>query len=132
MIHRAILFGWIAIVLLVSVPWTSYRLHAHWDSVVWVPFRSGVVNPVDVASNIVLYVPLGWWWAHVVRPGQIGRVVYAALSAFFLSSVCEWSQVYSHGRFPSATDVAANTAGAVAGAVITISCVHRLGRSPVP
>lgn len=32
--------------------------------------------------------------------------------ALFVSLLCEWAQVYSHGRFPSATDVTCNVGGA--------------------
>jgi VanZ family protein len=118
--QRLPLIGWVLFVLAVTVPWTTLRAHAHWSRVTWVPFQAGTVKPVDLAANLVLYLPLGWWWAHSARARPARQVLCAAVTAFLLSAACEWSQVYSHGRFPSATDVAANTSGAVLGVVLTM------------
>jgi VanZ family protein len=132
MLRRIVLLGWVALVLALTVPWTSLRSHAHWDRVAWIPFQSGIVKFADVGGNIVLYAPLGWWLAQVARPRHADRVVHAALSALLLSTLCESSQVYSHGRFPSATDVAANTIGAVAGALLAIWWMRLKSRSSLP
>lgn len=48
--------------------------------------------------------------------------------AFVMSLLGEWSQVYSHSRFPSATDVVCNVIGAVAAAL----AVGAFARPQVP
>lgn len=65
-----------------------------------------------MALNTLLCAPLG---------GLSGRLFRRPLLAAFglslaLSVAAEWSQVYSHNRFPSATDVTCNVAGAVTAA----------------
>ena len=116
--NYAVLVAWVVLVLSVTVPWTSFRSHAHWDRVVWIPFRSGAVRPADLVENLILYVPLGWWWTRHA-PTRLSRAfANAAVTAALLSLACEWTQVYSHGRFPSATDVFMNTLGAVLGVLL--------------
>ena len=39
-------------------------------------------------------------------------------TAVLLSSATEWTQVYSHTRFPSTTDVSCNVIGAVLGRLV--------------
>ena len=123
---HAVLAAWVALVIAVTVPWASYRPHPHWDRVVWIPFRSAVIRPSDIADNVMLYVPLGWWWARRA-PARLARPLGGAIvTAFVLSVACEWSQVYSHGRFPSATDVSMNVLGAALGVIV----VGRVRRAP--
>jgi glycopeptide antibiotics resistance protein len=100
------------------VPWTSAQDHAHWSRVVWVPFTTPPPLTIpDVLLNVVLYVPFGWIHARAGarrRPrGVSGAVGWAAA----LSLATEATQVYSHGRFPSMTDVTLNGLGALAGAL---------------
>lgn len=71
---------------------------------------SGDINPFDVAQNLVLYVPLGAaLWRH---PSWLVLV-----TAALFSSMIEVAQVWMINRYPSPVDVAANAAGALAGAV---------------
>ena len=65
-----------------------------------------------MALNTLLCAPIG---------GLCGRLFRRPLLMAFglslaLSVTAEWSQVYSHTRYPSATDVACNVAGALAAA----------------
>lgn len=111
------LAAWIGIIVLVVVPWGSYEPHPHWARVVWIPLSTPPALTVwDVGINLLLYGPFGYFFVRA-RPGRAWRVVAAAA---LLSAVTELTQVYSHGRFPSATDVLLNTVGAWAG--------YRLGR----
>jgi hypothetical protein len=71
---------------------------------------SGELNPLDVAQNLMLYVPLG---AALWRRPSWLVLVTAAL----FSCLIEFAQVWMINRDPSPVDVAANAAGALAGAV---------------
>lgn len=112
---RARLALWCVIIAAAVVPWASYLTHTHWDRVQWVPF----VPPPDVrlrdlAVNVLLYVPFGVFFveARPLSPSIRRAVVWAA--AF--SVLTELTQVFSHGRFPTSTDVLMNVLGAFLGA----------------
>jgi glycopeptide antibiotics resistance protein len=105
---------WSAIILAATVPWTDLVGHTHWRKVQWFPFRSPPVKAIDVVGNILLYVPFGYAWLRA-SPSR-GRQWHAAALAFALSVVVEWSQLYSHSRFPSVQDVLCNVCGAWLGA----------------
>ena len=99
---------WTGLILLLTVPW-DLQNHPHWYKVAWRPFV-GIVRPVDLLLNFVLYVPFGAW-----VPIRRDRLLVVGLLAAILSGGCELSQVWSHWRFPSTTDLVMNTLGAVAG-----------------
>ncbi len=66
----------------------------------------GVIEPLDLAVNLLLYVPLGlalWRWPRA-------RLL---LAAAVLSGAIEVSQCWNSDRHPSPGDVATNAAGAV-------------------
>jgi glycopeptide antibiotics resistance protein len=110
------LLAWLLLVLVVTVPWASYVEHPHWSHVVWVPF-SGPFRPFDIVLNVVLYMPLGFLLARRGRPWW-GDLALAGLLALAVSTGVELSQVWSHARFPSATDVVMNVTGALLGVVL--------------
>ena len=94
------------------VPWTDLQNHSHWSRVQWIPFVTPPIKLVDIVLNIALYVPFGYWfirWAGRRRGG------IAVASAAALSVVTEWTQLYSHSRFPSLTDVTCNVIGTLVG-----------------
>jgi hypothetical protein len=99
-----------AAVALATFPW-EITDHAHWRRIVWVPF-AGILRPADLLVNGLLYVPLGLalQWRRSRDMRLIGAVIAAALSI-----AMETAQIWSHFRFPSATDVAMNVVGALAG-----------------
>lgn len=101
-----------ALIAAATFPW-DLQDHPHWYKVAWTPFASGVVRPHDLLLNAALYFPLGWF-----APGWSipRRMLAAAALALPLSAALETAQVWSHVRFPSATDVAMNLAGALVGA----------------
>jgi VanZ family protein len=77
--------------------------------VAWVPFGNPPLRTGDIVRNTVLYLPLG------VLLGGDRRAWQVAGAALALSAVTEFTQVFSHGRVPSATDVTTNVLGALAG-----------------
>lgn len=83
----------------------------------------GVIEPLDLALNLLLYVPLGlalwhWPWARLL------------LVAAALSTGIEFSQYWNSDRHPSPGDVATNAAGAVLAAAWLRR--RRAGREPGP
>ena len=97
----------------VTFPW-DLQDHPHWFKIAWLPFVTGIVRPVDVLLNAALYFPLGFF---VPLRSRRGRVVTAAGLAVVTSGLLELAQVWSHVRFPSATDLVINVAGSVIGAM---------------
>jgi glycopeptide antibiotics resistance protein len=122
---------WSAIILAATVPWTDLVGHTHWQKVQWVPFRSPPVKAIDVVVNVLLFVPFGYAW---VRASPFrARLWHAAALAFVLSVAVEWSQLYSHSRFPSVQDVLCNVCGAWFGAwLATGGSTHRSPTNPTP
>src|SRR5258708_21737911 len=94
-------------------PWGDWVGHSHWARVGWIPFVSGPVTLPDIAQNLLLFAPVGVFstLAFARRP-----VAWAVGLTAPVSLLGEWTQVYSHARFPSATDFACNVAGASASA----------------
>jgi glycopeptide antibiotics resistance protein len=86
-----------------------------WSRVHWVPFGDPADKPRDVIANVALFVPFGYSFAGG-RSGRY-RIAGALLAATAVSLSAEATQLFSTSRFPSATDVSAAIAGAVAGAV---------------
>jgi VanZ family protein len=95
------------------VPWWNLQDHPHLQNVGWIPLVSPPVRPFDMLANLALYVPFGIF-ASARRGRGPGRVAGWALA---LSLLTEATQVFSHGRYPSMTDVTMNTAGAWVGAL---------------
>jgi len=119
---------WVAVILAAGVlPLNNFVGHSHWDSIVWYPSFDWLNSPrillrifVDVAANILLFVPLGWIWVQHFSLKGWRPCLSAILIGFFLSLGIELYQVYCHSRFPSLLDLVANTGGTYWGA--------RLGR----
>jgi glycopeptide antibiotics resistance protein len=111
------------VALVIIVPWGDFQGHAHWDEVGWIPFVSWPVRNRDIVVNFLLCAPLGIASALYFR----SRLLAAGLIAFVVSLFGEWLQVYSHSRFPSATDLLCNVAGAVVAALVVR---WRLQQSP--
>jgi glycopeptide antibiotics resistance protein len=101
-----------ALVLVAAFPWGDLHDHTHWRKIGWVPFVSPPVRLRDMALNTLLCAPIGGFAGRLFRR----PLVMAFGLSLALSLTAEWTQVYSHTRFPSATDVTCNVAGAVAAA----------------
>ena len=102
-----------ALLIAVVVPW-DLQSHNHWRRVRWLPFISGSLSLHDVMGNMLLTAPIGGFAARVSRR----PVLSAGILTLTLSLAGEWTQTYSHSRFPSATDVMCNVVGAVVAAFV--------------
>jgi len=106
---------WMLLIVNVVVPWGRFVDHTHWGRVQWVPFITPPVKVFDVVANLFFYVPFGYWYARQ-RQGAEHTILAAVVAAFAFSVCTEATQLFSHGRFPSFTDVTSNVAGAYVGA----------------
>lgn len=106
---------WTGVILLLVLPWTTFQDHTHWQRVAWIPFISPPVRLRDVVVNVLLYVPWGYLFVRQM-PYATRRIWIVVMLAAVLSFSTEAAQLYSHGRFPSATDLICNILGALAGA----------------
>lgn len=111
---RARLAIWAVFICACVVPWTDPQNHSHWSRVQWIPFVTPPVKPADAIVNVLLYVPFGYWIVILSPDRATWRRAVAC--AFVLSIATEWTQLYSHSRFPSMTDVTCNIIGAALGA----------------
>lgn len=107
---------WVIVIIAVVTPWRTFQDHAHWSRVRWVPFVSPPVRVGDIVGNILLYVPFGLLYAR--RRQKHAVLGWAVRHALLLSGSTEFTQLFSHGRFPSVQDILMNVIGAVAGITI--------------
>jgi glycopeptide antibiotics resistance protein len=114
----------VGLILLATLPWGDFLGHPHWRRIAWVPFTTGIVRLGDIVANAALYMPWG-----LLFPGRMGtrRLIVATITAAALSTIIEASQIWSHTRFPSATDVTMNALGAALGAWLSL---RRSGLQP--
>lgn len=109
---------WLAVIVACVAPWIGWQDHSHWQRIGWVPFASPPVRVRDIVINTALYVPFGLFCHRALQPHWSSRTGFVMVWAFALSVVTEASQIYSHGRFPSATDVLMNVVGAGLGVAL--------------
>ena len=116
--------AWLASVLAVAaaetMPWSNFQGHSHWVKVCWVPFQDHRLPGfwLDAAQNILLFVPFGFTAIHAGGRNKFVTGALTGLLAAVLAASGELFQVYCHERFPSMSDVADGTAGALLGALI--------------
>ena len=103
----------IGLIIYIVFPWRSYQEHAHWQRIQWLPFISPPVRLRDIIGNIVLYVPFGFFSAASTRRRDIWK--WGMAYAVALGLATEFTQVFSHRRFPSMQDVLMNCLGAALG-----------------
>lgn len=116
----------IAAVLAADLPWGDFHAHTHWGAVGWIPFVTPPVRAADILENIVLFLPLGFF-AGLDARSLVSGLRRGAWLGLLVSLVGEWSQLYSHSRFPSATDVSSNLIGAVLGVALAwFACSERI------
>ena len=110
-------------VVAVTVPFFDLHAHTHWLIAEWNPFRSSSIKASDIAANVLLYMPFGLF-SRAGRPwGR--RVRVTAGAAAVLSFLAEASQLFSHSRIPSLSDIACNVLGAVAGVLVSVRIERR-------
>lgn len=79
----------------------------------------------DLISNILLYLPLGFFTARAIRRGSPAlRVIVVTLFASVLAVSIELTQYFDAARGPSLIDAFGNTIGALLGAVAGASLRH--------
>ena len=84
---------------------------------------------VDVLANILLFLPLGFFWIHAMRRPGLAAVALVTVFGGVFSTCIELAQLYDQGRVSSVWDICANVAGTLAGA--GLGALFR-GRLPIP
>jgi VanZ family protein len=84
----------------------------------------------DVAANVLLYLPFGACvaWLAAPRGGGWLAVVVATVVGAALSCAIEYAQLYETRRVASLADLASNTTGAFAGALLSLA-IAEAGRN---
>jgi len=113
--RRAALILWTGALIAVTVPFFDLHLHTHWAKVGWIPFRTPPIKASDLAANVALYVPFGFLFS---RPSGHGPFTGAISCAAVLSVAVVFTQLCSHSRIPSTTDVVCNVIGAAVGVAL--------------
>ena len=103
------------VILAATVPWTDFKGHTHWSRVQWIPFVTPPVRVTDIAINVLLYMPFGLWFAQQAGANDDRAWRRACLYALALSLMTEYSQLYSHSRFPAVQDTMCNVFGTLLG-----------------
>ncbi len=112
----------IALIVLAVFPWGDFQGHTHWAKVGWIPFVSRPVRLSDIVANVLLFMPFG---AAVALNTRRSAVAMATIGGAALSFLGETTQLYSHARFPSATDLVTNTVGAAIAALLVSRHLNR-------
>ena len=122
--HLPLWCWWIAVVWIVSLPWSGLTSQPQWSRVHWLPFTDPADDPRDLIANIALFVPFGY----SLNAGRRGfqRTAVTLVAAAAVSVSAEATQLFSTVRYPSATDVGAAIAGAAAGVVWRLQRQKRL------
>lgn len=87
------------------------------------PFVSPPVKLLDIAANLLMGVPAGLASSLFLTL----RVLVAGALVAPVSLGVEWAQLYSHGRFPSATDLVCNIGGAMCAAAAVSASRRKRG-----
>lgn len=119
--HRRVLGAAALVVSLLAgfvadYPWGDWVGHTHWANVGWVPYYSWPVRPFDILQNLLLFAPAGVSSALAFRRRP---ALAAALLTLPVAFAGEATQLYSHARFPSATDLVNNVVGAALAAYVS-------------
>lgn len=101
--------------LAADLPWGDWQGHSHWARIGWIPFVSAPVRVADIVLNMLMFAPLGW--LTTLERRRVSPLAAGLITAV-LGLIGEWSQLYSHSRFPSATDLTCNVLGAMIGSVL--------------
>jgi len=105
---------WIALVWIISFPWTGFTRVPQWKRVHYLPLSDPADKLRDIGSNVLLFVPFGY---SIARPRRVlGGLLIAAAAAVVVSMSAEATQLFSTRRYPSATDVASAVIGSSIGA----------------
>ena len=83
-------------------------------------FHPGRISKTDFIANVLLFVPLAFWWAGSIgagwrRPGAIAKSAAVWAAAVLFQAGLEFAQVYIPPRSVSLWDVIAGACGAAGG-----------------
>ena len=116
MAFRGLLASIAVILAATLLPWSNFVGHAHWTQIQWNPFYSRQLDLFDIAANVARFAPFGFFaGGYLSAHSREKRIVWVLVAASLLSTLVEFVQIYSHGRFPSATDICSNVFGAMLG-----------------
>jgi glycopeptide antibiotics resistance protein len=116
MTRRLPIWGWWSIgIIILSLPWVGFATRPQWNRVHLVPFTDPEDSPRDLALNVGVFVPFGFWF---VTGRRRSGVASTAAAAALVSIAAETPQLFSTMRDPSATDVLYAVAGSTIGATI--------------
>jgi VanZ family protein len=95
----------------------------------WSPYEPGVwaptlVNPIDVARNVALYVPFGMFGMVALGRHSLRGVLRVTAIALLFSLAVEALQLYTTDRVASLTDIVSAGAGSVIGASLVALLRH--------
>ena len=113
----------LVIVGVVIMPWSNFVGHSHWGSVRWIPFQDASLSHrylFDMAANAFLFVPFGYLFVRSQACVRNALVLWVTILAVVLSAGAEASQVFTHNRIASMTDVTTNVIGAGVGAALAM------------
>ena len=116
---RAGIVLWAVLWAAFGVPWETFSPVAHWDRVSLIPFHPHYRLRDDVL-NFVFYLPFG-----ALGAAQGSTTAATVIAAALVSGTSECLQVFATDRYPSATDVVTNVAGAIAGHLAFFSWRHQ-------
>lgn len=128
MTRRVVVFCALAVIAVADFPFNDAQSHPHWERVRWLPaYVSPAIHLRDVVGNLGLGVPAGLSFAalYAASPAAAGLAVAP------VALLAEWSQVYSHSRYPTASDVALNVAGAAIAAAMLAARLRQRAVSSV-
>ncbi len=86
--------------------------------------------PFDLAANVLMFVPLGFLHPLTRDDGMRPTLARAVGLGLLVSACIEAAQVFEPERYPSVVDIAANAAGALAGALLQRAVARRIRLSP--
>lgn len=127
---------WVAVIVAVtSAPWNNFETAPiNWPRINSIPYsdvRWGIGSIKDVVQNLLLYIPFGYFFVKGREDRGRFLLLTVIIWAGALSIATEAAQIFQPRRYPSATDIVNNMAGALMGVGFAGSCGKK-GRFQVP
>lgn len=114
--------AWLAGWAFFGLPWTGFTGRPQRRRMIFIPFRQYAYRRRDLALNVLYYIPMG-----MIGMALGWTPVSTLIVAAGLSGGTELLQIFSIDRYPSATDVTLNVAGAAFG-IAGMMLVRRVWR----
>jgi VanZ family protein len=105
----ALLAYMLAVALIITLLPFAFAWPRHWHV-------AYIVEPLDVVANIVLFVPLGFFY-RFARGAERVSALHVLFAGALASGAIETAQLFEAARYASPVDVAANALGAWLGGV---------------